>query len=264
MRKKCLILSMSSNLEERFLIEETCIMNTWGKDVAKNNDFDIFFFRGGYEKSEIDYEHKLIKVACKDDIFSTSEKMKLAHDLIKDFEYDYLLLTNTSTYLNIDLLDMFINSNYIKKDAIYCRICFWHYDNYNIGVLPVIGGDFILIGKENANNIIPKTCDFSDFKIGQGGTSYLNDFAFSCVYFGENSFGYCFSNLYEMPHNTFSDCVYNKKDMWSSYLIKLKSYDNIVPNMVYIDGILKNNNSFKYIPQPIPIDKPCSSTFRLE
>lgn len=264
MRKRCLILSMSCNTEERYEMEESCIMNTWGKDAVSNDDFDFFFFKGGYKKNEIDYEHNTIKMTCGDEMYNTSEKMKLAHFLTKDLNYDYVLITNTSTYINVELIDKFINSGYPEKDAIYCRICFWHYDFFNEGFLPVIAGDFIMLEKENANKIIPKVCDIEDFQIGQGGSAYINDFAFSCVYFGENSFGYCFNHLYEMPHNTFSDCVSNRLDMWSSYLVKLKSYDNIVPNMVYIDGILKNSNNFKYIPSPRQIQKPCASNYRYE
>lgn len=92
------------------------ILNTWGSRLPEN--FDIMYYDGGWEECSIEENH--IKCNTEDDIKHTYIKTFTAiSTLIRNKkEYDYILRVNTSTWINVPLLDKFIQE-VAKPDVLY-------------------------------------------------------------------------------------------------------------------------------------------------
>lgn len=116
--KKILILVMSCN-NEFFIAEEKAIKETWAKDIIdkKYENIDFLIYRGDNEKNIYEKKENLLLLNCEDDIQATFKKTYLTFKLInKLFEYDYIFRTNTSTYINVNLLNSFVQS--LEDDSI--------------------------------------------------------------------------------------------------------------------------------------------------
>lgn len=144
-KKKVLILGLSCNLPE-YLREEHIALSSWG-DCIKNGtypNFEICFFRSG-EKPEIYKEKNLMLVDAKDDISHTYSKTIKALSLaLTYFDFDWIVLTNTATILNINLIDRFVNSNLINEDCYYGAELM-----FPIRLVPFFRGTFILLSRKN-------------------------------------------------------------------------------------------------------------------
>lgn len=154
---KLLILALSCNLK-KYLDEEDIIRRTWGKDIdiGMYPDIDYYFFRSS-EQYGIDRNQKVIYVKCGDTLKETAQKTnKVFFVAIKQFDFDYVLLTNCSTFLNLKLINNFINSEFIDKDKIYTGEFF-----APLQMTSFIRGNFILLSKKYAEYIISKNiiCD---------------------------------------------------------------------------------------------------------
>jgi len=117
--KKILILVMSCK-DEFFQEQEKFIDQTWGKDVleGKYPNIKIMKYHGGEDKNEITSTE--MKLHCEDDINNTFKKTYLAFSLAKKYmNYDYIFRVNTSTYVNIDLLNNFVQ-NLKTDDVLWC------------------------------------------------------------------------------------------------------------------------------------------------
>ena len=114
--KKILLLVQSCN-NELFEKEIECIKETYANNLPSNIDF--IYYTGDNDKEEL--VENYLKLTCSDDIYSTFRKTYCAlwflH--INNMQYDYIVKTNTSTYINIKLLNEIINS--IEDDKkLYC------------------------------------------------------------------------------------------------------------------------------------------------
>lgn len=97
---------------ERLLIDYKKLIG----EISFNNNFDVKYYVGdGYVKIP-NFEDSCIKLKCKDGIDYTYEKTILAFDEIKD-QYDFVIRTNISTFVNLKLLDNIIDS--LDEDIIY-------------------------------------------------------------------------------------------------------------------------------------------------
>lgn len=91
--------------------QEQVMKETWISTSDKYDNIDYFIYRGNPEadKHKYDKVNHLLTIKCEDDIDNTFKKtyyaFKLAH---KIFDYDYIFRTNTSTYVNIKLLNEFV------------------------------------------------------------------------------------------------------------------------------------------------------------
>lgn len=141
---KLLILAMSCNLE-KYLNEEQAVRNTWGKDIdqGKYPGIEYFFYTSG-DKEYVDKINRKIYVQCGDTLDDISIKTRKALILAdKIFDYDYILITNLSTFLNLKLIYNFINSDLINENYIY--------GGDYIQALHLMGffrGNFILLSKK--------------------------------------------------------------------------------------------------------------------
>lgn len=112
--KKLLIVCMSCQ-DDFFVEQEKFIKETWAGPIIKGEYPGVDFLI--YKGDETLEKHKLIKsqntllLRCEDDLDHTFKKTYYAFSLIdKNFEYDYIFRTNTSTFVNVPLLYEFIQN----------------------------------------------------------------------------------------------------------------------------------------------------------
>jgi len=125
--KKILITVMSCN-DDFFIKQEQIIKETWIKQLEQFDNIDYIIYRGdpNIQKHKYDKEQHILSLKCEDDLDNTYKKtyyaFKLAH---KIYDYDYIFRTNTSTYVNITLLNQFIQE--LNNDEIL-----WSSDLYSL------------------------------------------------------------------------------------------------------------------------------------
>lgn len=112
--KKLLITVMSCD-KEFFSNQEELIKQTWAKDIidGKYPNIDIVFYMGCpvINETYFDNDLKTIVLKCEDGLDNTFKKTIRAFEYIdNNYEYDYIFRTNTSTYVNVQLLNEFIQS----------------------------------------------------------------------------------------------------------------------------------------------------------
>lgn len=121
-KKKIVILVMSCN-DDFFTKEEMICRQTWAKPVLKGeyDNIEYFSYTGGSDRSYVDFKSKKIYCKSGDGIFETYQKTLEVFNLLDkfDIEYDYIFRTNTSTVVNVGLLDAFVNSG-INDKVVYC------------------------------------------------------------------------------------------------------------------------------------------------
>ena len=111
--KKILIVCMGCQ-NEFFVNQEKFVKDTWAKPIieGKYENIGFMIFRGGYDKNSYSNSEHLLKLNVEDDADNRYKKCYLAYSMIrKNFkEYDYIYRTNTSTYVNVELLNAFIQN----------------------------------------------------------------------------------------------------------------------------------------------------------
>ena len=114
---KLIILSMSCDLPF-FVDEEQVVLETWAKDIVDGKYPDVsFYFIRTSENERI--EGNYIYVNTEDSFFNTFEKNVRAFEMLNEnnIDYDFILRTNLSTYINIPAVVNIINS-YIIPDCL--------------------------------------------------------------------------------------------------------------------------------------------------
>lgn len=107
--KKILILSMSCN-HPYFKSLVGVVKDTWAKSIINKEYENVEWFAytscdKKHPVPEIDYKDHIIYVDSSDDLFSTYDKTQKAYNMIKEhIDFDYVVRTNTSVFLNIDNL----------------------------------------------------------------------------------------------------------------------------------------------------------------
>ena len=125
--KKILIMLMSCD-DNFFKEEENICKQTWLSNIDKFDNIEYIIYRGNEDIQKHKYQkdtHTLI-LKCEDDLDNTFKKTYYAFKLAdKIFDYDYIFRTNTSNYVNIELLNYFIQ--HIEDDNIV-----WTSDLYSL------------------------------------------------------------------------------------------------------------------------------------
>lgn len=102
---KGIFLAMSCNIP--FYKESLkAVQNTWAKDIIEGYYQDYTFY--GYTSCDdehpiecIDEENHMIYINCLDDIYHTYTKTKKAYILLREqYDFDFIIRTNTSVYVN--------------------------------------------------------------------------------------------------------------------------------------------------------------------
>ena len=219
---------MSCN-DEFFIKEEEIAKQTWAKDIIekKYENIDFLAYRGTSNKHSIDWNLNLFKVKCEDGLDNTFKKTYYALSILnKKYDYDYIFRCNTSTYVNVPLLDSFIQL--LEDDSVL-----WCSELYSLseGFCPyplylfARGNGFLLsrklidiIIKEGISFIYLKLCD--DWTIGNILNSYW-------IKNGENYLDHIKSyphgwwkSIHTDSDNNNSICKYNNESTDFEYMKK--------------------------------------------
>lgn len=116
MNKQIIVLVQSCR-DDFFRSQIEVIKQTYASKLPYNIKF--MYYDGGWETNSIEEDH--IKLAVEDDVLHTYKKTCTAFaELLKSgIKFDYIVRTNTSTYLNIELLDYYIQ-NIENNKKLYC------------------------------------------------------------------------------------------------------------------------------------------------
>lgn len=110
--KKILILVMSMN-HPQYEEQEQAIRETWGAEAEKNSYNKVIFYKGTDKETYYDESTSTLYVKNDDLLTHTYTKTLDAFDWIRknlDFDFDYIFRTNTSTYVNVKLLEEYAMS----------------------------------------------------------------------------------------------------------------------------------------------------------
>lgn len=136
--------------QNEYIVESKIIRRTWGKEIlsggAYSDNMQLWFFTASQNGQEyIDEENNTIYVSCNDSLLGTGEKMKNAFRIVvNSFDFDYVIITNTRTVLNIKLIDRFVNSEYCNEELFYGGEFI-----FQVKRIPFFRGDFIMLSKKN-------------------------------------------------------------------------------------------------------------------
>lgn len=236
--KKVAIAIMSANYQ--LAIDNTkCILDTWVKhiisgmnDCSLQNEYKVFYYTGGHTNSDmIEISDSVYQINCssEDYIQYTFEKTIEAFDIIqKNYDFDYIVRTNISTYLNVELLDRIVCCvKDIACAAVNVSLC-----DYRCPNIPYPRGDFYvmrrgifdIVMKHAEKHIIPSDVDRRTIMID---TEHVDDVLTGmCVHdeFGDRSF-----DLYQTTSYVYwPDCDNHASDIFNkkSVSIRVKSCAN--------------------------------------
>ena len=114
---------MSCN-QEFFIEQEKHIKTLYAKDIidGKYPNIEFYTYTASYDtKYHINKEEHKLYVPADDTLAGTFEKTCNAFKLTKHlgFDYDYILRTNCSTYINVELMNRFINEIELNEQHVY-------------------------------------------------------------------------------------------------------------------------------------------------
>lgn len=143
--KKILFLVQSCN-KERYIEEEQIIRETWGKRLRKN--CDLYFYRGD-GKDTLDGD--VLKLNCGDELNDTFIKTMRALSVFrKTGTYDFIVRTNTSNWINVDLLLNTIETLDTNKRELIGTgaVC----NSVSKGI-PFLRGNLLIINRQMLNDL---------------------------------------------------------------------------------------------------------------
>ena len=165
--KKILIMIMSCN-DEFFINQEKVVKETYITQIDKYgfDNINYLIYRGDENvlKHKYDKEQHLLTLRCEDDVKNSFKKTYYAFKLAsKIFDYDYIFRVNTSTYVNIRLLNEFVqNLHEDEDDLVWASELYSLSDSFCPYPLYIYGrGNGLLFSKKIINRIL------------QEGVSYL-------------------------------------------------------------------------------------------
>lgn len=225
-KKKSIILCMSCN-NQRYIDEETIIRKTWGKDIlaGKYNNIDLYFYRGGANENYLDKENHIIYLKSPDDLFGTYEKTIDAFKWLieNNKEFDYIIRTNTSTYVNVKAIEQFSSMDDIKDDVAFGPNLIINNSNNRI---PFLGGYFLIFPKKIVNVLINNNIE------GIG----IDDADFGKSLFYEYRGNYLEQHVMEVDIIADIKKPYFK-DLNKAYCVRVKDKDNYENNIINMIGL---------------------------
>ena len=164
--KKILILTMCCNQELFQQQEYRLRTQLYAKDILENkyNNVDYWTYTASADgKYHVNKKLHKIEVPCDDSLYGTYDKTYKAFKLLNqlNIEYDYILRTNCSTYINIPLLKLFVNKlndqKLIYSNSIYCSkdgCAPYQWSLYGLGNSLLLSKFWVsIITKNNINNL---------------------------------------------------------------------------------------------------------------
>ena len=164
--KKILILTMCCNQELFQQQEYRLRTQLYAKDILENkyNNVNYWTYTASVDgKYHINKKLHKIEVPCDDSLQGTYDKTYKTFKLLEqlNIEYDYILRTNCSTYINVKLLKLFVNTltddKLIYSNSIYCSKdgCGpYQWSLYGLGNSLLLSKFWVnIIIKNNVNNL---------------------------------------------------------------------------------------------------------------
>lgn len=228
MSKKVIILSMSCN-QERYINEENAIRQTWGKDIleGKYDNIELLFYRGGASITHL--ENNVLYCPTGDEVYNTYKKsIECFKWLVENREFDYIIRTNTSTYINIDAILQFLDFNIDENIMCGPSLVMNKGSNY----IPFLSGHYLIFSKKVINTLLKNEHDYDG----------IDDVIFSYSLIKE--YGRDYVEKYIMEIDNINDMSKSYMDNIStSYCVRVKdevNLDNNIPKMIGLYFIYKN------------------------
>lgn len=213
---------MSCN-EEHFNEEEQVLRDTYLSILPENIDYIIY--KGGYDEDRYDNETHTLYLNVNDDLDHTYHKTYKAFSYVNSlFEYDYIFRTNTSTYININLLNAFVQT-LLDTNTMWGGELMYDIGNNKCVTTIYLRGNGLLMSKDIVNTII-----LYGWGYAQIDSKLIDDGVLGCVF-----------NNYHIIH-------------YSDYMLYIKSfregwYKAILNDYCYHQVCLMNNTDkdFNYL-----------------
>ena len=227
--KKAIILVMSCN-QERYFNEEQIIRKTWGKDILnkKYENIELLFYRGDSNETYVD-ENNVLQLTSDDSYYGTFLKTQDALKwCLNNKEFDYIIRTNTSTYVNVDAIKQFLEFDDINDDVLYgprlITDCVHNHIVY-------LGGHFLIFPKKMVELV-------SRYTVKEG---VVDDASIGFIFFSEYKYN-MLNHMLEFDNiDTLGKPYVDLLD--KSYCVRIKDEinpENNVINMIGIHFLYKN------------------------
>lgn len=275
---KCCILIMADNRElsarNLMAINQTYINGYYLNRDAFENEFDFYYYTGNHENFNVIKNH--IQCVSPDDILGTFDKTIEALKYCSDKDFDFIIRTNISTYVNIRLLDKCLSL--FKHDVVYCNKICTYIDDDNLLNKYYPRGDAYIIH----NNLLRKCLDCLEYynpkdeymaddkyddvlfgmlllKIfGDDFVNHIKPMCYNCILsetLPPHIINSIFSRLKTCPPDTYSgyswdDNGYRLHDIEKFISIHAAfehAKDNISNNIISIDDLLADYDELDYI-----------------
>lgn len=228
MSKKAIILCMSCN-QERFINEEHIIRKTWGKDIleGKYDNIELLFYRGDSDSTYL--EKDVLHLTSDDTLIGTYQKtIDCFKWLVENKEFDYIIRTNTSTYINVDAIQQFLSMEDIDENITcgpYLLI------NRTNDFIPFCPGFYLIFSKKTIELLINNKLSINSY----------DDNSFAISLFKEHKRKYLEEYIKEIDYVNFKDI--NSTYLGNVYCVRVKDEQNelnTVNNMKMIHEKYKN------------------------
>jgi hypothetical protein len=226
MGKKVVILSMSCNID-RYIKEEEVIRQTWGKSIIEGryDNIELFFYRGSDSES-YDDETKVITLNTSDEWRGTFMKTISVFEWLKrnSIEYDYVIRTNTSTYINIDAILQFLENEKNTNIMYGTGLVINGFSKF----VPYLKGHFLIMPKSFIDILI--NCD------EEAKSVVVDDAGFGIAFFKQFGINYVQSHILEVDSVLNMDEPYMDK-LSTSFCVRIKDEKNVENNSIRMIGI---------------------------
>lgn len=184
--KKILVLNMSSTNSDCDLYNklEQCCRETWAKDIIdkKYNNIDYWTVIDTEENTRINFANHIIYIKNdknRENIFQLLYRFYKAIKILnsQNIEYDYIVRTNTSTWINIDILNEFLADETDEYQLYSFRTLSAYWSNFYF----YMGGQCIILSKYNIDIFMKNIT-----KPLLYNNEILDDVIISSIFYGRN------------------------------------------------------------------------------
>lgn len=238
MSKKVIILSMSCN-QERYINEEEAIRQTWGKDIleGKYDNIELMFYRGGSDNTYL--EGDVLHLTSDDTLIGTYQKTIDAFNfLLENKDFDYIIRTNTSTYINIRAIQQFLEFNIDEEIVCGPYLLINQYNSF----IPFLPGFYLIFSKQTIDLLVHNRLIKNNF----------DDNSFAIPLFKKYNIRYLQEYILEIDAIDFKNI--NNSDLNKYYCVRVKDEltpTNTVNNMkIAHEKYISNYNIDKGVNEP--------------
>lgn len=202
---------MSCN-QNRFVNEEYIIRKTWGGDIleGKYDNIELLFYRGGSDNTYL--ENDVLHLTSDDTLIETYQKsIDCFKWLVENKNFDYIIRTNTSTYINVDAIEQFLSIEDIDENITcgpYLLI------NRTNDFIPFCPGFYLIFSKKTIELLINNKLSINSY----------DDNSFAISLFKEHKRKYLEKYIKEIDYVNFKDI--NSTYLGNVYCVRAKDEQN--------------------------------------